>query len=81
MSIAASVDDGVLEVGLHFFIDSEVQIKSRTRYNFWTALGDIGGFHDGLTLVIKGIIASIAAISYENDLLKGNLFAELLTPD
>ena len=56
-------------------------IESRTRYSFWTALGDVGGFHDGLTLLMKVFMASIAAISYENDLLKGNLFEEHLTPD
>ena len=58
-----------------FYIDNNVQVVKRVRYNFWTALGDIGGFYDGARLVILLFMAPIASLFYNNDLLKGNFFA------
>ena len=58
-----------------------MQEEKRIRYSFWTALGDIGGFHDGLTLLMHVFMNPIAAILFENSLLRGNLFSELLTTD
>ena len=43
------------------------------------ALGDIGGFYDGLRLLITFFMAPISAILFENDLLKDNLFVRDLT--
>lgn len=57
-----------------FHIDNSVQVEKRIRYNFWMALGDVGGFHDGLSLLVYLLMAPFAAIFFENDLLKGNLF-------
>ena len=39
------------------------------------ALGDIGGFYDGLRLLILFFMAPVAAIFFENDLLKDSLYA------
>ena len=58
-----------------FSIDNNVQVVTRERYNFWMALGDIGGFYDGARLVILLFMAPIASLFYNNDLLKGNFFA------
>ena len=52
-----------------FELDNQVQMQSRTRYSFWQALGDIGGFHDGLLLLLRYLVAPIAATLFQNDLL------------
>ena len=63
----------------YFVIDNNIQVVKRVRYNFWMALGDIGGFYDGLKLLITFFMAPISAILFENDLLKDNLFVRDLT--
>ena len=40
------------------------------------ALADVGGFYDGLRLVLMVLIGPISAIYYENDLMSGKLFAK-----
>ena len=57
-----------------FTISNELQIEKRIRYNFWMALADIGGFHDGLFLVLSLFMSPYAATLFENDLMRGNLF-------
>ena len=58
-----------------FIIDNNVQVEKRIRYNFWTALADVGGFHDGLVLILGLFMSPFAAMMFENDLVKGNLLA------
>ena len=60
----------------NFFIDNNIQVVKRIRYNFWMALGDIGGFYDGLRLLMMFLMAPISAVFFENDLLKDNIFAK-----
>ena len=43
------------------------------------ALGDIGGFYDGLRLLLMFFLAPFSAVFFENELLKDNLFAQDLT--
>ena len=43
------------------------------------ALGDIGGFYDGLRLVLLFFMAPVAATLFENDLLKSNLYTHKLS--
>ena len=62
-----------------FAVDNNTQVIKRIRYNFWMALGDIGGFYDGLKLLLSFFMAPIAALFYENDLLRHTLFAQKLT--
>ena len=62
-----------------FYADDSIQVIKRIRYNFWMALGDIGGFYDGLRLVLALFMAPIAAIFFENDLLKDSIYAQSLT--
>ena len=40
------------------------------------ALADVGGFHDGIKLILSIFLAPIAATFFENDLLNGNLYEE-----
>ena len=42
-------------------LDSIMSEKRRVRYSFWDALADVGGFHDGLVLLIKIVIGPFAA--------------------
>ena len=60
----------------NFFIDNKVKVEKRIRYNFWMALGDVGGLHDGLYIILSVIIMPIAATLFENDLLKDNLYKQ-----
>ena len=55
--------------------------EKRIRYSFWTALADIGGFHDGLTLLVHVLMNPIAATFFENSILGCNLFAQHLSQD
>ena len=59
----------------YFYVDDKIQVVKRIRYNFWMALGDIGGFYDGLRLVLTFFMAPIAALFFENDLLKNTIYA------
>ena len=43
------------------------------------ALGDIGGFYDGMRLLLMFFMAPISAVFFENDILKDNLFSQDLT--
>ena len=43
------------------------------------ALGDVGGFHDGMVLLVSLFISPISAVLYENDLLNGKIFTKSST--
>ena len=58
-----------------FLLDQKVLRMGRTRYNFWQALGDIGGFHDGLILLVKLLMSSISSIFFFNDVVNKNLYS------
>ena len=66
---AKSDDPFIYEV--HFRIDTTKHMYERTRYNYWDALGDIGGFHDGLLLVFSMFMSTISAASFTNKLVRG----------
>lgn len=56
---------------MHFRVDTTKLEFTRTRYNFWDALGDVGGFHDGLMLLLSLFMGSISAASFTNALVNG----------
>ena len=60
---------------LEFMIDNQIQYQKRIRYNFWAALADVGGFHDGLFILFSFVLSPVIATLYENELIKGNLFS------
>ena len=43
------------------------------------ALSDVGGFHDGLVLVLGSFTGPLAAIFFKNDLIRDNLRTQNLT--
>ena len=52
-----------------FILDVDYMELKRVRYNFWDALGDIGGFHDGIILLIRILMGPFAAHSFIMDLI------------
>ena len=48
-----------------------LQVESRTRYNMWDLLGDVGGFNDGLLLICSLLMSSYAALAFKADYLNG----------
>ena len=56
-----------------FEIDPLMQVQSRTRYSFWSALSDVGGLADGLAIVVSFFMSPIAAAYFERDLVKDSL--------
>ena len=51
-------------------LDSDMTDRKRVRYNFWDALADVGGFHDGLVLLIRIVIGPYAAHGFFMQLLQ-----------
>ena len=49
-----------------------MQVMQRVRYNFWQVLADVGGFHDGLKILVSMLIKPIAATFFVNSLVKGS---------
>lgn len=59
---------------IKFLIDPSVRTVTRTRYNFWKALGDIGGFHDGLKLLVTSLLSPLGHLIFYFDITRGGLF-------
>ena len=59
-----------------FELDNKMTKFERQRYSFWAALGDIGGFYDGLNLLISIFMAPLSSAMFFNDLVKGSLFTK-----
>ena len=57
-----------------FELDANVKKFSRKRYSFWEALSDIGGFFDGLKLLIGLFMAPLSGAFFSDDLVKGAKF-------
>ena len=56
---------------IHYFVlDVDFIEEKRVRYSLWSVLGDVGGFHDGLVLLIRIMIAPFAAYNFFFDLIK-----------
>ena len=48
-----------------------MQQMATVRLSFWQALSDLGGFHDGIYVLVKAFIAPIAASLFQSELVKG----------
>ena len=53
----------------YFAIDNKINGMMRKRYNFWQALGDIGGFYDGCRLVVYLMMAPLTRALYQNNMV------------
>lgn len=50
-------------------IDTDLQVQKRVRYTFWQLLGDAGGFHDGLCLLIGFFVNPFSATGLQKDII------------
>ena len=73
------IETGRLYYWHTFQIDNNIHVLKRIHYNFWMALGDIGGFYYGLKMLLMFFMAPISAVLFENELLRGSIFAQDLT--
>ena len=48
------------EISFDFYFAQNMFIEARTKYNIWDLLGDVGGFNDGLFLVVSLFMAPIS---------------------
>ena len=53
-------------------LSGNIKYQQRVRYGVWQALGDIGGFHDGLCLVFGSIVSYAAANNFLIELFNGH---------
>ena len=60
-------------IEINVYLTGDLHVESRTRYNFWDLLGDVGGFHDGLLLVASLFMGLVARIAFEKEYLNGKL--------
>lgn len=69
MSAAADFE---LDLSIELLLSNDMLIMERKRYTFWDALGDIGGFHDGLVLLIQALLMSRYSSSmFEHSVVQG----------
>ena len=62
-------EDGV--ICNQFYLHGKSMIHQRLRYGVWQALGDVGGFYDGLGLMFGSIISQFAASKFVLELFTG----------
>ena len=48
-------------------------VGKRVRYSYWDALADVGGLHDGLSLIVKLLIAPLASTYFSHDLVRNSM--------
>ena len=51
-------------------IDADLQVQKRIRYTVWNLLGDAGGFHDGLTLLVLFLVHPFMATKFQKNIIK-----------
>ena len=59
----------LLDLEVTFYLDGRLNIEQRTRYNVWALLGDVGGFREGIYLVLELFIGSYSALAFQVSLL------------
>ena len=61
-----------LKFEINMYLDEIVNIESRTRYNVWDLLGDVGGFNEGLLIVVSLLMAPYSAFAFKNDYMSAS---------
>ena len=64
----------VPELRIDITLSTDMIVSERKRYNFWDAVGDIGGFHDGIVLIIQVLMAPYSAMMFNIGLTNGTLY-------
>ena len=63
-------DAPALTLDIKLRLGEILNIHSRTRYNFWDLLGDVGGFNDGLVLLCSLLMAPYSEFAFKSDYFK-----------
>ena len=66
----------VPELRIDITLSTDMIVSERKRYNFWDAVGDIGGFHDGIVLIIQVLMAPYSAMMFNIGLTNGTLYQD-----
>ena len=53
-----------------FHLDTNIQILKRSQVNFWEFISEIGGYHDGLCLIVGLAVRAWSASYFEHDLVR-----------
>ena len=61
--------DGEEDRAFTYDLSDEIVIEKRTRYTIWDLLGDVGGFNDGLVLVLQILTSAYSAVSFKTQFL------------
>ena len=56
--------DIAFSLKVRFNLGSTLALESRTRYTAWDLLGDVGGFHDGIFIVVSLFMSSYSAVAF-----------------
>ena len=60
-----------MNLSVEILLSNDMLIMERKRYNFWDALGDIGGFNDGLVLLLQIFMGKYSALMFESSIVQG----------
>ena len=58
-----------LQLSVEVLLSNDMLIMERKRYNYWDALGDIGGFNDGLVLLLRIFMARYSSMMFEHSIV------------
>lgn len=67
--------DADLKGFLSFTISNEKVQTQRTRYGFWQLISDVGGFHDGLKLLVNIFFTPLFSLSFASDFVDKGVYA------
>lgn len=65
------LDVGAFYLNINPLNTGWLQVESRTRYNMWDLVEDVGGFNDGLILICSLFMSFYAAFAFKADYLDG----------
>ena len=68
----ASVTLTRADAAVELYLSGYALVNQRVRYSFWELLGDVGGFHDGLFLVVAIVYAPFSAFAFTLDFVRGS---------
>ena len=63
-------DESYIRYTHEILLDYDKQILKRTRLDYLQILERVGGFHDGLVLVIGNLLVPLAATYFNKDFIK-----------
>ena len=58
-----------VEININLILDGYLNVRKRTRYSVWDLLGDVGGLHDGLVILLSILIVPFSTFSFSNDFI------------